>query len=256
MTPAWKATSGGIGASLLAAVVFDAVPRLLRWIEVRGTISDARSFFGAAFQRGEGTLIAAQWNASGGTEPQGLMDAIDMMGLVDVARQLTILFQQPIKICTDKGIDVDQGSSFVTFGLGNNLYAKLIGDYGRDRLFTWQFRSKAEDHIGFRDGKTMRGYSRTEDFDYGFVVRVVPAHHPAQVWLLCGGANNHGTAGAGWYLSEHWRDLMNDWRNLGSDLGPGTVCAALISVKPRELRSATPLQLEIEKLDKQGKSVP
>jgi hypothetical protein len=229
----------GIGASILAAVVFDIVPRLSNYVIRR----EAEWFFGEAFATGRGRLIAAQWM------PHNILDSVDLQGLVDVAQEINARFGQSPIISTDHAAPmIDQTASFVTFGLGMNRYANMVADETKDEYFTWYGRP-GEDRtdISWKNpvDETWNTKKATADEDFAFIVRLMPSRHPGTVWLLCGGARNWGTAEAGWYLANRWRNLLRQWRKSSPIRGrvpDDFVCWVVLRAKPGQRGSGVPIE--------------
>jgi hypothetical protein len=44
-------------------------------------------------------------------------------------------------------------------------------------------------------------------FDYGLILKVIPAQFPDRVWISCAGRGEWGTSGAAWFLANKWKDL-------------------------------------------------
>lgn len=247
----WSIASAGIGASVLAAVIFDGVPRIVQWIEDSGLNKKAKEFFGKDFVNGSGEIIVLQWRGQTIDEFQfPLVDARDMDGVIDVANELINRFGHPIKTEADNSPTIDHGKSFITIGLSENKYAKLIADRDVDKNITWRSRKKRDFcHISYKDESgNWIDLNAGPDQDFGIIVRVVPRSHPNRVWILCGGAGSWGTSGASWYLAAHWDVLYREWK-ARNGLQPGKISIALIRTCPDQLRSAVIYKNNIKVVD-------
>jgi hypothetical protein len=46
------------------------------------------------------------------------------------------------------------------------------------------------------------------EFDYGFILKVIPQNFPDRVWFVCAGLGEWGTSGAAFYLARRWNELF------------------------------------------------
>lgn len=77
-------------------------------------------------------------------------------------------------------------------------------------------------------------------FDYGLILKIRPEQFPERVWIVCAGIGEWGTSGAGWYLSNKWKEILKANRPWYDPRGlfEGADFATIVQVRPGQDESA------------------
>lgn len=124
----------------------------------------------------------------------------------------------------------DDDISFISFGgYSNFMSVKVMNDINNILIKFSQSGS------GFIFTKNNKPVMTLEDgYDYGFVLRIIPAKFPNRVWIVCAGLGEWGTSGAAWYLANKWEEFLYKNRSWYNPLNLGKIknFAGIIKVKP------------------------
>ena len=115
-----------------------------------------------------------------------------------------------------------QRGSLIGIGLGfNHVTAKFAGM--RPELFTLKYTDGTDD---FDFCGEPHGFSSNEEYDCALVVRIA-GHGGDAPHFICAGRAATGTAAAGFYVANHWRDMLRFYRQQGQDLSNDTLAILL-----------------------------
>jgi hypothetical protein len=134
--------------------------------------------------------------------------ANDIQALLYVSTAFEARRTCPMVMTVDTRIVDDCARSFVSVGLSSNDCTHLyINEHARP-LFTIVEDDVGSEYIRLRNGSEFRSNERTQ---YGIILRYAPnpEEFPERRWLLVAGLGPVGTSAAGWYLSQHWRQLAH-----------------------------------------------
>jgi hypothetical protein len=128
------------------------------------------------------------------------------------------------------GIDTDENkrlshTSLITIGLGFNACTNHLSDLpfddGPAHLFRIHWGTSERDSTLGTTDQLIIGNKTVElsagdlagDFDYALVARIVAWPESGHVQFVCAGRSANGTAVAGYFLANCWRELADEYKN-------------------------------------------
>ncbi|WP_028476529.1 hypothetical protein [Nocardia sp. CNY236] len=135
----------------------------------------------------------------------------DFRGLLYVFALLQRHTAIPTTVQNDRAVAAHRDRSYISFGLSGRHCTHVYLRTVEPPLFTVRLEAtenrRCAAHLQLIDGSR---YDSSDERPLGIIARVRPnpQRHPGRYWIYCAGLGPRGTAGAGWYLANHWTPLQ------------------------------------------------
>lgn len=111
------------------------------------------------------------------------------------------------KLVSDREIVNKLETSFISIGGLNNLKTCSVLESDENNFFIFEnFPSGRSPGIVSKKDKNIR-FCITDDYDVGFIIKIIPKSFPQKTWIAVAGLGEWGTTGAAWFLSKNWKKL-------------------------------------------------
>lgn len=153
------------------------------------------------------------------------------------ARFITDLFhtfsKKIIPINTDEEVIGNWRGSFICFGSSDsNIKTRDILSFNNNNFLDFDFDTVTGERVIHRK-RYPHDITRISNKDKGMIVKITNEHFPEYKCFVCAGLGEWGTAGAVWYLTNKWKELLKDYGEndfgIVVEVSPLSVESALVS---------------------------